>query len=242
MLRLRPLLAMDSLPDLHPIVLKHISSPPFKYSVKGLTFRGHARESIADLKFWLFPKRKNAAPLERNKDWWLAQLRLHGIYAIERMTKADMGDALKAALSGGLNGPSEEILQLERELERKFLLKNAVAREKDYASLSEEERVVKYSERYLRERFFEGTSNEKLLVLELHQPFYYDGDEVHDAATKLGLHSVNAFGAQRRKLIIVGKNKVDVQNEFLDWEQEYYEWKKGKRAAKRQEERAAGGI
>jgi len=96
---------MESLPELHPVVLKSISSLPFDYSEKGITFRGHVRESIADLQCWLFPKRKNAPPLDKTKDWWKAQLLLHGIHVKERMLKVDVMEKLKAAVREGLNDP-----------------------------------------------------------------------------------------------------------------------------------------
>lgn len=226
---------MDSIPDLHPIVLNHISSPPFEYSPRGLTFKSHRREAIDDLKRWLFPKRKNSAEtriaLSKNKDWWLAQLRLNGINEKSSRTKADLIKALKSALSRGLNGPPKEILQLERKLERVFLLRNAEAREKEYATFSEEKRAEKYSERYLKEKFFNGTNNEKLVALDISA--LGSGRQLHQAAAKLGLHSESACGLQRRSWTIIGKNARDVQKQKSAFVKEFHDWELEERAAKR---------
>jgi hypothetical protein len=225
------LLAMDPLPALHPIVLRNISSPPFEYSPRGLTFKGHPRESIADLKQWLFPKRKNAAPPNKIKDWWLAQLHLHGFNVKASMRKEDLIEVLKLALSSGLDGPPRELLQLEQKLEREFLLQNEAAREKEYQTLSEEKRAEKYSERFLREKFSNRTKEETLLALELDS--LGSGGRVHDAAATLGLHSESACGAQGRMWTIVGKNERDVQKRKSAIEREFHDWESEERAAKR---------
>ena len=220
---------MDPLPPLHPIVLKHISSPPFEYSPQGLTFKGHLRESIAGLKRWLFPKRKNAAPPNRTKDWWMAQLHLYGLNVKASAKKEDLMKALKGALSSGLDGPPKDLLQLEQNLERKFLRQNEEERRKEYATLSEEKRAEKYSERYLREKFFNGTNDEKLLALEITCSRY----QVHEAAAKLGLHSESACGPQRRMWTIIGKRERDVKKRKSTIDKEFHDWESQERDAKR---------
>lgn len=157
-------LAMDPLPALHPIVLRHISSPPFEYSPRGLTFKGHPRESIADLKKWLFRKLKHAALPNKVKDWWLAHLRLHGFNVKASTKKEDLMEALKRALSSWLDGPPRELLQLEQKLEREFWVQNEAARQKEYPILSEEKRAEKYSERFLREKFFKGRNSSRVEI------------------------------------------------------------------------------
>ncbi|KAG0556181.1 hypothetical protein KC19_11G032600 [Ceratodon purpureus] len=224
---------MDSpLPALHPIVLSHISSPPFEYSPKGLTFKGHLRGSVADLKQWLFPKRKSDPPPNKVKDWWVAQLRLYGFDVKASTKKEDVIDALKSALASGLDGPPWDLLELERKLKREFLLRNEEERQKEYLLLSEEERAEKYSERFLTEKFFNGVNNERLLALEV-DPLGRSFGQVHMAAAMLGLYSVTACGPQRRVWTIIGKKKRHVIKRKVAIEEEGFDWESKKRAAKR---------
>ncbi|KAG0583921.1 hypothetical protein KC19_3G172000 [Ceratodon purpureus] len=222
---------MDSLPALHPIVLDHISSRPFKYSPKGLTFNGYPREDIADLKRDLFPKRKNAASLNKNKnkDWWVAQLRLYGINDVKAsVKKEELIAALKRSLRG-LSGPPEDLLQLEQKLARKFLLENAEAREKEYVTLSEEKRAEKYSDRYLREKFCNGTENETLVALAIG----LSSSSVHHAATKLGLHCETTCGPEQRMWTIIGKKQSEVRKRTAAIGKEFQEWESEERDVKR---------
>lgn len=208
---------MDPLPALHPIVLRHIASPPFEYSPSGLTFKGHARASVPDLKKWLFP-RKNARG-KQVKEWWLAQLRLYGVEVKSSAKVADLTESLKHAYANGKIKPSANILALEEQLERRFLLENFEAREKKYASSSDECKAQTDTNRFLKEKFFNGKEEENLVALEV-----IDSTELLHAANALGLRSAGACGPGNRGWIILGKNERDVEKRRREIEKDFGEW------------------
>jgi hypothetical protein len=235
----------SSLPMLEPIVIKPISSPPFECSGVGLTYKGQCRETIDNLNAWLFPKRKSttATPLKRSKDWWLAQLQLYGCKIKSASTIATLSDSLKTALSNGLQGPPEHLVQLELELNRRFLLENAKARDKQYLRLDDNAKAEFDSHRFLREKFGE-TGKEEVLVLQIQQR-----QRVHEAAEELGLHTISADapGDAGARWIVVGKNRAavwDRKNEIEKkrklWEDEETKAKRKKTEAMRKECEAGG--
>lgn len=208
---------MEPLPALHPIVLKLIASPPFEYSPNGLTFKGHARASVPDLKKWLFP-RKNARG-KQVKEWWLAQLRLYGVEVKSSAKVADLTESLKHAYANGKIKPSANILALEQQLERRFLLENFEAREKEYASSSDECKAQTDTDRFLKEKFFNGKKEGTLVALEV-----IDSTKLLHAAKALGLRSAGACGPGNRGWIILGKNERDVEKRKREIERDFVEW------------------
>jgi hypothetical protein len=108
----------------------------------------------------------------------------------------------KARSRAGWTALPQALLQLEQKLARKFLLEDAEAREKEYATLSEEGRAKKYSKRHLREKLCNGADNEQLLALETSPSSKH---RVHLAAKKLELHCESARGRERRIWTIVGQ-------------------------------------
>lgn len=119
-----------------------------------------------------------------------------------------------------LKVPTEGIFALEKELERKFLVENEEARNKEYLILSDEQKASKYSHRFFSEKFFDAGENEKLLAVEIGGEARRLG-EVSAAAASLGLHIENAIGAQRRRWIIVGKDKAIVADRKSSMEKEW---------------------
>lgn len=117
--------------------------------------------------------------------------------------------------------PTEAILALEKELERKFLVANEEARNKEYSTLSDEQKAFKYSHRFLSEKFFNAGENEKLLAVEIGGGEGRRLGDVPAAAARLGLHIENAIGAQKRSWIIVGKDKAIVADRKCAMEKEW---------------------
>ncbi|KAL3690160.1 hypothetical protein R1sor_016469 [Riccia sorocarpa] len=119
------------LPALDPVVIPSISHMPFRCEGKGLTYKNHSRESIHNLKTWLQPNKRSETVLKRAKDWWRAQLLLYGLDAGKsKATVEELTTRLTTAVKEGLQGPSQKIIDLENELNTKFRVQNAEARDK----------------------------------------------------------------------------------------------------------------
>lgn len=213
------------------ILVRSVSSPPFECSNQGLTYKGHSRESITKLKSWLFPRQKNSAPLKRAKDWWLAQHHLYGVKFKTATTVAALTEGLKDALTKGLQGPPESLIQLEAALRHQLSIRNKEEWEKRYLSLDDNAKAEFDSFRFLREKFTNG--KEELMVLKIG----LSSGEVHYAAEELGLHTVSACappGDIYDRWIVVGRNKAAVSARGRDLDKKRRDWEDEQRNAKRQ--------
>ncbi|KAL3690161.1 hypothetical protein R1sor_016470 [Riccia sorocarpa] len=190
--------SMDpKLPALDPVVIPSISHRPFRCEGKGLTYKNHSRESIDNLKTWLQPNKRLKTVFKRAKDWWRAQLLLYGLDAGKSTAKVEeLTTMLTTAVKEGLQGPSQKIIDLENELNTKFRVQNAEARDEKYLTLeTEESRVEFYPLRFWRERFPSKGRRKKNEIVTLTVRFQ-SVHRVKTAAESLGLSAFDTSDIQ----------------------------------------------
>ncbi|KAL3690162.1 hypothetical protein R1sor_016471 [Riccia sorocarpa] len=225
------------LPALDPVVIPSISHRPFRCEGKGLTYRNRSRESINDPKTWLKPDKRLKTAFKRAKDWWRAQLLLYGLDAGKSTAKVEeLTTMLTTAVKEGLQGPSQKIIDLENELNTKFRVQNAEARDKKYLTLeTEESRVEFYPMRFWRERFPSKGKRKKddMVTLTVRSQSMH---RVKTAAESLGLSAFNTsrysldIGTNMFSKLVVGTDRGAVLQLKAQMEEK---WKKQKDEAAR---------
>ncbi|KAI5076643.1 hypothetical protein GOP47_0008708 [Adiantum capillus-veneris] len=235
-------MAAESNPALYPIVMNALSEPPFECAGNGLLHQGHSRSSISELRAWLFPKRKNAAPLSKPKAWWQAQPVLYGLGVPKKSeTIAALRARLEAAVLGGGcdKPPSDQLVEKEARLNQAFLHANAKRRRErllESGGTEEEAMAMENPRLFLQQKFLNVTSSsegdgskggDNAHVCMLKRLDNGDRAAVHNAASSLGLHTVSTDapgGGYGKRWLLVGrdraavwseKHKIDAQTEAL---------------------------
>ncbi|KAL3690149.1 hypothetical protein R1sor_016458 [Riccia sorocarpa] len=186
------------------------------------------------------PNHRSKPLFKRGKEWWRAQLLLYGLDAGKSTAKANyLTRMLRSAVKQGLQGPTQTIIDLEDDLNAKFRVQNAEARDKKYLTLeTEESRVEFYPVRFWRERFPSKGKRKKNDIVTL----AVQSQSVHRvkiATESLGLSVICPDAAEAGSLskIVVGTDRGAILQ--LKWQIEEHQKKQMEEKQKKRMEEAA---